>query len=491
MKHTGSRLAALLALLCIPGMTVCAAPDETTAETADVTQTTEETTTTAATATTADVLSRLTYEETPTGSLRITNYEWTDESRVVLPAVIGTKAVTEIGQYALEYCFADEIILPASLLYIADSAFAQCAYVKKFTIPMGCRYIGETAFQDCSSLEEIVIPKTVTDIGYMAFDGTPFFRNLTGDLAVFGDGVLYAWLGDGSTLEIPDTVKTIAPFACSNHPSLTSVTLADSVTRVQDCAFGNCQALSQVTFEGQPEEIAADAFADTKWYMEPASDFLMIGDMLFAYRGSDSTVTVPDGVRVVNTSAFEWNTTVASVNLPDSVEEIGRAAFWKCESLQAASLGNVRQIGESAFYGCQALRDLRLGHSLESLGDYALAGTALKTVSLPDTTAQIGTMAIGYFYSPETNQYEKLAEAPTLCSNTDAAADYAKENGLQLEPLPEEENTEPLAEVTTTVSEKTGFTGPTGTKWIPAVLSGGALVLLALIVLVIRRIVRK
>ncbi len=485
MKQIRSRLVSLLALLCIPGMTVCAEPDETTAA---ETQTTEETTTTA---TTADVRSKLTYEETPTGSLRITGFAWTDERRVELPAVIGGKTVTEIGQYAMEYCFADEIILPGSLLYIADSAFAQCAYVKKLTVPTGCRYIGEKAFQDCSALEEVVIPQTVTDIGCMAFDGTPFYRNLTGDLAIFGDGVLYAWRGDGSTLEIPDTVKTVAPFACSNHPALTSVTVSDSVTRVQDCAFGNCPALSQVTFEGQPDEIAADAFADTKWYTEPASDFLMIGDMLYAYRGKDSTVTVPDGVRIINTSAFEWNTDVASLTLPDSVEEIGRAAFWRCEGLQAAALGNVKHIGESAFYGCQALRDLRLGNSLESLGDCALAGTALRTVSLPDTTEQIGTMAIGYFYSPERNQYEKQTDAPTLYSNTEAAAAYAKANGLQLEPLPEEENTEPLAEITTTESEPQGFTGPTGTAWIPAVLSGGALVLLALIVLIIRRIVRK
>lgn len=493
MKQICSRIISVLAAagLCMTGITVYAEPEETTAATADETVTTEETTTTTA-ATTANVLSRIKYEETPSGGIRITGYQWVDETTVSLPTNIGGKPVTEIGEYAFAYCFADEIRLPEPLLYIADNAFSQCAYLKQIKIPMGCRYIGELAFEDCSALEKVEIPATVTDIGYMAFDGTPFFRNLTGDFAVFGDGVLYAWIGDGSTLTIPESVKTIGPFACSNHPALKSVTIPDTVERILDCAFDNCPALVNVSIERAPAELAADAFTGTGWYHESDAEFLQIGDMLYAYRGTAAAVTVPEGVRVINDSAFESNETLASVTLSDSVEEIRRAAFWRCENLQAASLGNVQTIGDSAFYGCKSLRDLRLGHGLTALGSYALAGTALSEVHLPDSTAQIGTMAIGYAYDPAQNSYLKQSPAPKLFANAAAAKTYAEENGLTCEPLPEEENTDPLAEVTTLPEQtRTGLTLPQGTRWIPAVIAGGALVLAGLLALLIRKMLRR
>ena len=69
------------------------------------------------------------------------------DSKVDIPAELGGKPVTEIGEFA----------------------FADYSGLTKATIPEGVTSIGEGAFWYCSSLTEVTIPKSVTSIGEWAF----------------------------------------------------------------------------------------------------------------------------------------------------------------------------------------------------------------------------------------------------------------------------------------------------------------------------------
>ena len=56
------------------------------------------------------------------------------------------------------------------------------------------------------------------------------------------------------------------------------------------------------------------------------------------YDGTDASVVVPDTiadlpVTVIGASAFEGNTTLTSIDLPDSIQVIGRRAFANCTKL--------------------------------------------------------------------------------------------------------------------------------------------------------------
>ena len=51
------------------------------------------------------------------------------------------------------------------------------------------------------------------------------------------------------------------------------------------------------------------------------------GDTLIKYLGADAFVEVPDGIRIIADSAFEYCMEVQEVHLPDSVERIGKHAF--------------------------------------------------------------------------------------------------------------------------------------------------------------------
>ena len=93
-----------------------------------------------------------------------------------------------------------------------------------------------------------------------------------------------------------------------------------------------------------------------------AGTFNIVGDTLVSYSGTESTVTIPDGVRVIGENAFKNNDYILNVICPDSLEEIGYRAFYDCDNLQSVSLPEtMKVINEGAFYYCKNLKTL--GHT--------------------------------------------------------------------------------------------------------------------------------
>ena len=82
----------------------------------------------------------------------------------------------------------------------------------------------------------------------------------------------------------------------------------------------------------------------------------------FANKASLTSVTIPNGVTEVGSSAFYGCSGLASVTIPDSVTSIGPNAFTNCRSLTSVTLPNsVIYISDSAFYGCSGLTSMIIG----------------------------------------------------------------------------------------------------------------------------------
>ena len=61
---------------------------------------------------------------------------------------------------------------------------------------------------------------------------------------------------------------------------------------------------------------------------------------------------------------------LTSVNIGNSVTEIGDYAFCDCIGLTSVNIGNsVTKIGENAFYGCTGLTSINIGNSFTWIGD--------------------------------------------------------------------------------------------------------------------------
>ena len=99
---------------------------------------------------------------------------------------------------------------------------------------------------------------------------------------------------------------------------------------------------------------------------------------IYAYRGSDSDVTLPtliDGYTVASVGEFAFSgSKVASVTLGALVSSIEGYAFSKCENLSQITFNDgLVSVGPSAFFGCTALKEISLPDTLASIGEAAFA----------------------------------------------------------------------------------------------------------------------
>lgn len=83
------------------------------------------------------------------------------------------------------------------------------------------------------------------------------------------------------------------------------------------------------------------------------------------------------GITAVGTGAFQGNTEITYVKLPDGVKSIEAKAFYGCTSLKGISLpAGTETIGESALEGCSSMTQLALPKSLVSIGNRAFYGNS-------------------------------------------------------------------------------------------------------------------
>ena len=147
------------------------------------------------------------------------------QGALAIPATLGGKPVTSIGEFALA-CSSQltEVSIPSSVTNIGESAFSGDDRLASIVIPAGVKGIGGSAFARCAGLNSLVIPPSVETIGEYAF------RNCSG-------------LG---SVVIPEGVRTINEYAFCNCTNLTSVVIPSSTTMIGDSAFGGCTRLSSV-----------------------------------------------------------------------------------------------------------------------------------------------------------------------------------------------------------------------------------------------------
>ena len=107
------------------------------------------------------------------------------------------------------------------------------------------------------------------------------------------------------------------------------------------------------------------------------------------------TITFNSKITEIPKNAFQYNSTLLSVEVPESVETINRNAFYECGSLTSVSMPGVKTLVSGAFKYCYSLTTVNLP-SVISIGDNAfLHCSMLTTLNLPSVTS-IGIAAFSY-----------------------------------------------------------------------------------------------
>lgn len=255
-------------------------------------------------------------------------------------------------------------------LVIGEYSFYQCVNLARLNLPNGLKELKTYSFYNCKLLEEITIPNTVEFISKQTFYNCTALSNVVfeeGGTAplTFGDGSMtsdqygtfyygiFSNCGNVESLIFPERLSVIGKYAFAGMSNVKTVYIPSTTQKVGDYAFYHCDGLTNLSFA------------------ENASE-LTLGSYAFAYT-QISGLTLPEGLKVINSSAFISVSKLASVVIPASVTEIKSMAFYNCGSLTSltfAAGSQLESIGSNAFY-MSGLNTIKLPQSLKEIGDYA------------------------------------------------------------------------------------------------------------------------
>lgn len=120
-----------------------------------------------------------------------------------------------------------------------------------------------------------------------------------------------------------------------------------------------------------------------------------IGEFAMAYHGMLTSVQLPDGIDTIHRAAFQHCEQLKSINLPESILYISAYAFNGCSSLEGIVLPSLLyEIPEAAFMGCSSLTEMIIPEGVKSIGDDAFAGcTGITEIRIPASVRSISSRA--------------------------------------------------------------------------------------------------
>lgn len=115
----------------------------------------------------------------------------------------------------------------------------------------------------------------------------------------------------------------------------------------------------------------------------------------YAFQGSAVTsVSMPECITSIGTSAFSGCQNLESVALPESLTTLGYSAFKACKLLKTIKIpSGVRAIPSSCFDGCSSLESVTIPEGVTAIGDYAFGYCNLNALTLPESLEKIGGYA--------------------------------------------------------------------------------------------------
>ena len=251
----------------------------------------------------------------------------------------------------------ERVVLPASLKFIMEAGFYQCENLKEvdFTQCTQLEEIGEWAFGKCKILERVVLPASLKSIKKSAFNQCENLKEV-----------------DFSQCKQLEEIGEYAFYKCVK---LERVVLSASLKSIKKWAFSKCENLKEVDFSQckQLEEIGKWAFSECRLI----------------------NIFIPDSVKTIDSGAFLKNGIIESVTIGKSAKGYGNSSNSNDRSndiLGGASINNLTIKAEAAEYtGAKTVTKVVLCDTVKELKKWAFAKCEqLEEIVIPDSVTKIG-----------------------------------------------------------------------------------------------------
>ena len=280
--------------------------------------------------------------------------------------------------------------------------------------------IGDNAFRG-EYIESISVPATVKSFGLNAFELCTYLKKVeVADATSFAGASFenaYANpLNGGAELYCGGKVVTELALNCEN---------------VSDFAYTGCTSIESLKLSGV-KSIGYGSFdgCSSLAKLDLGESVQSIGSFAFSKNAFEALV-IPASVTSVGRSAFSQNEALVSVTLPASISALSDRMFFGCVSLKNINFDNLTSIGVGALYGCSALEVVEIPTGLTRIEEYAFYNcSGLISVEIPEnsTLEFIGESAFCGCTALKSIYLDRAAELKTI-------GDHAFEYCVSLESL--------------------------------------------------------
>ena len=254
------------------------------------------------------------------------------------------------------------------------------------------------------------------------------------------------------TIVIPDTIKTIERYAFKGCTALEEVEFPDDI-RIEKEAFNGCKSLKSIKFKSRVS-LEAGAFRDCEnisgelvfpGYVnfDSFEDFIFencnnITSVVFygevwgyrTFKNCTALETVDFNEAVVNECSILNFESCSALKNVKNVKMKNCAVFKKCTSLADIELSDtVTKISEDAFYGCSNLESINIPNSVNQIGERAFANCSkIKSIQIP---YKVESIYLNSFFGCENLQEIKLCHdnlSQIICDGDQ----YIKEHNIKL-----------------------------------------------------------
>ena len=223
--------------------------------------------------------------------------------------------------------------------------------------------------------------------------------------------------GKYTSISLPDSIKAIGGIAFANSNELEHINIPKSVVYIENNnPFGGCINLKDIRVDSSNYIIDDNCLYSNDFQILYASLFSGDDDVVTVHPGTKlisgnafwlrkvKKIVLPDGLSVISRSgAFGRCHELKSINIPDTVVEIGSSSFYECHSLESISIpDSVKKLGllidnnrgRGMFEDCGKLTTVRLPNNIEYLGElFFRECSSLKHITLPESIQEIGARA--------------------------------------------------------------------------------------------------
>ena len=301
-----------------------------------------------------------------------------------LQSIKGVGKITKYCEGCFAGCPAKWVVLDPEAEYEAG-VFAE-TNVESVAFPAGFKTIPERLFEECEKLSSVDLGEVET-IGNYAFNGCPI-----------------------KTVIIPKSVTFIGSYVFTGYP-------------IPDNQYGEKAPMDNVYIYAEDIQLGTDGYGGT--FVATQVTFGKMVRRVSGQIGSGTSSIIFEEGSVCEYFDAALACDIKSIELPNSITELGAEAFTGCKNLKTITLpSSLKKIGDRAFRSCEKLESVIMPDGLEVIEKYAFSScNSLESVTIPYTVAYLGNNAFGAnAYLEEVHM--KSIEPPYAKSNLFADCPY-------------------------------------------------------------------